>query len=187
MPSKASNRAGFHQACTRVGYNQACTRVGLQACAQVGRQTCTRLVLTQARTRVGLEKASKQAPKQANQPVARQTVPLSSAHGAIALGDEQPGAGIDDELDELVAYLAAQYQAASSWTTSVKIFRGKEGDFHADVVSIPHTAPPLLGKTPSRRCTVHAGHAAVVNAKEATCFEKGATPIHECAQFVSPG
>jgi hypothetical protein len=65
-------------------------------------------------------------------------VPLSSAQAS------QPLSGLDDELDDLVAKLAAQYKVASSWTTFVEKFRGDKGDFHPEVKSITHAAAPLL-------------------------------------------
>jgi hypothetical protein len=52
--------------------------------------------------------------------------------------------GLDDELDDVVADLAAQYKAASSWTAFLENFRGNEGDFHADVKLVPHSAAPFL-------------------------------------------
>jgi hypothetical protein len=79
-------------------------------------------------------KAAPEVPDPASRPVAK--LPATCAN--------QPVCATDDELDDLVADLAAKYIAASSWTTFMENFRGDEGDFHAEVKSIPHAAAPLL-------------------------------------------
>jgi hypothetical protein len=79
-------------------------------------------------------KAAPEVPEPAIRPVA--TLPATCAN--------QPVCATDDELDDLVADLEAKYSAARSLTTFVENFRGDEGDFHAEVKSIPHAAAPLL-------------------------------------------
>jgi hypothetical protein len=81
--------------------------------------------------------------EQASQPSTK-PVPTLSAQGAPAPHDNQPASGLDDELDDSVADLAAQYKATSFWITFVENFRGNEGCFHADVKSVPHVVAPLL-------------------------------------------
>jgi hypothetical protein len=72
------------------------------------------------------------------QPADEHPVPLSSAQASQHLS------GLDNELDDLVSNLAAQYKEAISWTMFVENFRGNEGDFHPEVKSITHAVAPLL-------------------------------------------
>jgi hypothetical protein len=82
--------------------------------------------------------STEHAPEPVSQPAEEQPVTLPSAQAS------QPLSGPDDELDDLVANLAAHYKASSSWTTFVENFRGDEGDFHPEVKSITHASAPLL-------------------------------------------
>jgi hypothetical protein len=90
-----------------------------------------------ATTKPAPEQAHKAAPK-VPKPASRPVAPLPATCA------NQPVCATEYELSDLVADLAAKYSAASSWTTFVENFRGDEGDFHAEVKSIPHVAAPLL-------------------------------------------